>query len=109
MTQGPEARILRGAESPMPDDLQLTIPSHLARILREAVESGECPSLDAALAEALRSWTRRHDEAAEELAWIRAKIRASLADPDPDLSEEEVDQRLELMFERARRRADEAA
>lgn len=105
------AGILRLKEPDMPDlePLTLTIRPDHSQALREAVAEGEYSSIDDAVAEALATWQRRHEERAEELAWMRAKVQASLADPDPDLSEEEVDERLRRMFEQAERQADEAA
>lgn len=91
------------------DPITLTLPGDASRALRQAVADGEYGSIDDALADALARWGRRHEEREEELAWIRAKVSASLADPEPDLSEEEVDERLRLMFEAHDRRADEAA
>lgn len=89
----------------MSEDLPPAVPPDLVRLLEAAVEAGEYPSADAALA----VWARRHGDAAESLAWARARIKASLADPDPDLGEAQVDARLRSMFERAERDADEAA
>ena len=89
--------------------LTVTLPADLSRRLREAVAEGEYPSVDEALADALSAWANRHEDRADELAWVRAKLRASLADPDPDLSEEEVEARLRAMFRPAGREADAAA
>jgi Arc/MetJ-type ribon-helix-helix transcriptional regulator len=91
------------------EPLTVTIPADLATALRAAVEAGEYGSIDAALAEAIGAWSRRQEDMEEELAWVRAKTRASLADPDPDLTEGELDERLNLIFKRAGHRNDEAA
>ena len=93
----------------MSEDLHLAVPPDLLRLLRAATDAGDYTSVDAALADAVAIWARRREDAAEDLAWARARIKASLADPDPDLSEDEVDARLRMMFARAEQGADEAA
>ena len=91
------------------EPLTLTVPPDVAQWLRDAVSAGEYASVDDALADAVSTWSRREEEREDELAWIRAKVRASLADPDPDLSEEEVDERLRLIAVNLDHAADEAA
>ena len=93
----------------MSEDLPLTVPPDLARLLRAAAEDGEYPSADAALADALAVWARRHEDAAENLAWVKARIRRARLDPTPLLTEEDVDQRMDAFFAAVDKAADEAA
>ena len=91
------------------EPLHVTIPPDYAAALRDAVAAGEYASLDEALADALSAWSRREDEHEEELAWIKAKVRASIADPRPSLSLAEVRAHMDAVFARARSDGDEAA
>jgi antitoxin ParD1/3/4 len=91
------------------EPLTLTIPARFARAFRDAVAAGEYASPEAALADALENWTHRHEDAEEELAWMKARIQASLADPRPSLTMAEVRSYLDQVFERTRAADDAAA
>jgi antitoxin ParD1/3/4 len=80
------------------EKISITITSDMLRKIRESVESGEYASTSEVLRDAVRVWQRQRREDAERLAAIRARIRQSLDDPQPDLSMEEVDARLEALF-----------
>lgn len=94
------------------ETLTLTIPAELAAALREAVAANEYASPDEAVADALATWARRVEDREEELAWIRAKVRAAIHDPRPSLSLEQVDAHLDAFFrnvEESKSNADEVA
>ena len=93
------------------DDAVLTVTLNEidAARLRASVDAGEYPTVDAALADALDEWSRREERKAEELAWVRAKIHASIDDPRPSMSSDEVRAHLETVMENARKRRSEAA
>lgn len=92
------------------EPLSLTIPSPFANALRDAVAAGEYASLDEALADALATWSRREEEREEGLAEIRAMVGASMNDPRPTLSLDEVDAHLDAFFRNVEQsRNDEAA
>lgn len=91
------------------DPITLTLPGDASRALRQAVADGEYGSVDDALADALARWGRRHEEREEELAWIRAKVHASLLDPRPRLSMDEVRAHMDEVFKNARQQDDAAA
>lgn len=94
------------------ETISVSLPAELGLALREAVAKGEYPSVDDAAADALTTWARRHQDREEDLAWVKARIKASIIDPRPSLSGEEVDAYLEELFkadEAAERRSDEAA
>ena len=93
----------------MSEILTVTLPSELAAALRYAVIKGEYADVDAALADALTTWSRREEEAKEELAWTRAKVRASILDPRPSLTMNEVRAQLDEVFAQTRMNGDEAA
>ena len=93
----------------MSEEAHLVVPPALAALLRAAVEAGEYPSVDAALADALETWGRRHDRHSDDLAWLKARIERGRLDPSPHLTEAELDARLEAFFAAAAKAADEAA
>ena len=91
------------------ETLSVTIPIELADALRAAVGSGEFPTTDDALVDALTTWMRRQADRDDDLAWIRAKIRASIADPSPSLSAAQVRAYLKKVEARSRIDDDAAA
>lgn len=95
----------------MSDDgpLTVTLPAHQAEALRSAVASGEYACVGDALADALAAWAEREERRADDLLWMRAKINASLDDPSPSLTSEEVEAHLNAVFANSRARRNEAA
>lgn len=92
-----------------PDRITLALPADTSLALRQAVADGEYGSVEDAVADALSGWQRRHEDRAEELAWVKAKIRSSLLDPRPSLSMEQVRSHMDEVFRRAKRQDDAAA
>lgn len=93
----------------MSEGLRLTVPPDLAAFLEKAVAAGEFPSVDAALADALETWGRWHEQRAEDIAWLKARIERGRLDPTPHVTEAELDARLEAFLAAAAKAADEAA
>lgn len=91
------------------DALTLTLSPEQSRALRQAVEAGEFPSVDDALADALMLWRRRREDGEENLAWLKAGILRARLDPSPDLSEEELDARMQAFYAAAEKAADDEA
>ena len=91
------------------ESLSVTIPSELADALRDAASSGEFSTTQDALADALTIWARRHEDQEDDLAWVRAKIRASIADPRPSLSIAQVRAHMKKVSARSRTDDDAAA
>jgi len=83
------------------EKISVTITPDMLRLLRESVAAGEYASTSEALRDAVRVWQRQRIEDAQRLEGIRARIRRSLDDPRPSLSEEEVDAHLKEVFDRA--------
>jgi antitoxin ParD1/3/4 len=67
--------------------------------IRNGAASGVYASTSEVLRDAPRLWRHQRAEDAERLEVIRARIRRSLDDPRPSLSEDEVDTRLDRLFE----------
>lgn len=89
------------------EKISITLPPDMLQTIRDAVASGEYGSTSEALRDAVRTWHRQRLEDAERLAVLRARAQASLADPRPSLTTDEVDARLTTLFAAAG--ADDAA
>jgi antitoxin ParD1/3/4 len=85
----------------MVEKLRISLPPDLLRDVRESVESGELSLASEAMRDAIRNWKRTREEEAERLSVIRARIRRSLDDSRPNLTSEEVDERLAEVFAKA--------
>jgi antitoxin ParD1/3/4 len=85
------------------EKISVTMTPELMDLIRQSVEAGEYASASEALRDAVRVWKREREEHSERLAAIRARIDRSLADPRPDLSEDQVDAALESLFVRGRK------
>jgi antitoxin ParD1/3/4 len=80
------------------EKISITMTPEMLRLIRESVEAGEYASTSEVIRDAMRLWQRRREEHAEAIKSIKARIRRSLDDPRPDLTEEEADLALEEMF-----------
>ena len=80
------------------ENISVSITSGMLRALREGVESGEYASTSEAMRDAVRMWQRQRLENAERLAGIRDRIRGSVADPRPSLTEEQTDAHFQVLF-----------
>lgn len=76
------------------EKISVTMTPQMMRAIRESVAAGEFASTSEALRDAVRVWQRERNEQAERLTAIRARVRHSLDDPRPDLSGDDVDERL---------------
>ncbi len=83
------------------EKISITVTPEMLRTIRESVAAGEYASTSEVIRHAMRLWQRERDEHAERIAGIKARIRKSLDDPRPDLSEEEVDEAMEAFIVRA--------
>jgi antitoxin ParD1/3/4 len=82
------------------EKLSVTVTSAMARMIREKVEDGSFGSASEVIRAALRAFQREEKEHAERMASIMARVKASIEDPRPSLSMEEVDSRLRELFAR---------
>lgn len=73
------------------EKISVTMTPEMIQALKASVESGEYASTSEALRDAVRMWQRDRDEYAERIASIRARIQASIDDPRPSLSEDDVE------------------
>lgn len=80
------------------EKISITVTPEMLRLIRESVDAGEYASTSEVVRDAMRAWQREREERVERLNTIRARLRRSLDDPRPSLSEEEADAALEAMF-----------
>jgi antitoxin ParD1/3/4 len=80
------------------EKISITMTSDMLRAIRESVESGEYASTSEAMRDAVRVWQRQRLEDAERLAAIRARIRRSIDDPRPSLTEAKADAHFKTLF-----------
>lgn len=76
---------------PGAEKVSVTLTAEMVQAIRASVESGEYASGSEVVRDALRRWQGQRAEDAERLDGVRARIRRSLDDPRPSLSESEVD------------------
>ncbi|ESY70982.1 MULTISPECIES: type II toxin-antitoxin system ParD family antitoxin [Mesorhizobium] len=91
------------------EKLSVTVTPAMARMIREKVEDGSFGSASEVIRAALRALQREEEEHAERLASIRARVKASIEDTRPNLSAEEVRERLRKFADQHSSRADDSA
>jgi antitoxin ParD1/3/4 len=91
------------------EKLSVTVTPAMARMIREKVEDGSFGSASEVIRAALRAFGREEEEHAERMASIRARVKASIADTRPNLSGEEVRDRLRGFVAQYSSRADDSA
>jgi len=83
------------------EKISITVTPEMLRLIRESVDAGEYASTSEVIRDAMRLWQRRREEHAEAIKSIKARIRRSLDDPRPDLSEEELDAHMQEFMAKA--------
>ncbi|TJV39203.1 MAG: type II toxin-antitoxin system ParD family antitoxin [Mesorhizobium sp.] len=91
------------------EKLSVTVTPAMARMIREKVEDGSFGSASEVIRAALRAFQREEEEHAERMASIRARVKASIEDTRPNLSAEEVRERLRKFADQHSSRADDSA
>jgi antitoxin ParD1/3/4 len=84
------------------ETISVTLPADTVRAIREKVDSGAYASADEVVEEALRQLDEDAIESPETTAYMRERIRASLAEPGPDIPMEEVFDELERRLREGR-------
>jgi antitoxin ParD1/3/4 len=82
------------------EKISITLTAEMARMIREEVEKGRYASTSEAIRDALRLWQQRKEEHESRLESIRQRVEASINDPRPGLTSEEVRTRLYDLHER---------
>ena len=76
----------------MNEKLSITLPSEMVAAIKSRVDAGAYASTSEVLRAAMRVWLREEAEYEERITAIRARVKASLADPRPDISLQEMDE-----------------
>ena len=79
--------------------ITVRLPAEMLRTIDESIAAGEYPSSNELVGEALRLWQRQKMSDAAYLAEIEARIRRSIEDPRPSLTDEQVRDRLAALHE----------
>lgn len=79
----------------MNEKLTVTLPAETIDAINHQVEAGHYASASDVLRAAMGALAREEDEHANRIAEIRAEIAASIADPRPSLTADEVKERLD--------------
>ncbi len=80
------------------EKISITMTAEQLDAIRASVRAGEYASTSEALRHAVRLWQRQRAEDAQRLEAIRARVRRSIDDPRPSLSQAELDARLDALF-----------
>ncbi len=81
------------------EKISVTITAAMAKDIREKVESGAYASASEVVRAALRALKKDDEEHDERIASIKARIQASIDNPGPGYSSEEVFGRLRARLE----------
>lgn len=74
----------------MDSDRTITVSEETARLIREKLDDGSFASAADVVEAAMDALRREAEYRAEDLAWIKAEIKASIEDTGPGYSSEEV-------------------
>ncbi len=83
---------------PTTEKLSITLPTDMARMIREKVAQGAYASNSEVIREGLRMLQDAEALREQKLAWMREKIQESLDDPRPPVPADEVFDRLEAKY-----------
>ena len=84
------------------EKLSITLPTEMVDIINAEIETGAFASTSEVIRAAMRAWMRQEEEHKERIASIRARVQASLDDPRPVLSGEEMRAEIDALFEKHR-------
>lgn len=91
------------------EKLSITVTPAQARLIREKVSDGSFGSASEVIRAALRAFQREEEEHAERIASIKARIKASIEDPRPNLSSKQIRTHLRQIAEQYSRSVDDSA
>jgi antitoxin ParD1/3/4 len=80
------------------EKLSITLPTEMVNVIKAKVDAGAFASTSEVLRDAMRVWMKKEEEHQQRLASIRARVEASLNDPSPDLTGEEIDEWIDSLL-----------
>lgn len=83
----------------MVEKLSITLPTDMVHAIKDKVGAGHYASTSEVLREAMRTWLRQEEEHEIRIAAIQARIARSLNDARPSLSSDEVQGRLDALYD----------
>lgn len=87
----------------------ISVSAATADRIREQIAANGFASEDDVIHAALEALERQTKERADDLAWVKAQIKASIEDTRPGYSSEEISQHLRQLFERAEQQRHDSA
>lgn len=91
------------------EKLSITVTATQAKLIREKVEQGSFGSASEVIRAALRAFEREEEEHAERIASLKARIKASVEDPRPNLTSKQVRAQLRRLADQYSASADDSA
>jgi antitoxin ParD1/3/4 len=85
------------------EKISIALPPEMVSIVRHAVETGEYASSSEVVRDALRDWTQKRSLRQQGIDELRQVWRQALQDDAPNVSAEDVLDRLERKYQSLRR------
>jgi antitoxin ParD1/3/4 len=76
----------------MNQKLSITLPTDIIEAINHRIDAGTYSSASAVVEAAMQALAEQDDDHAARIASIRARVQASLDDPRPNLTAEEVEE-----------------
>lgn len=86
----------------MNQKLSITLPTEMVDAINARVEAGAYGSVSDVVQAAMQALAEQDEDYAARIASIRARVQASIDDPRPALTAEEVDANIDALFEKYR-------
>ena len=85
------------------EKISIALPPEMVSLVRQAVETGEYASSSEVVRDALRDWTQKRSLRQQGIDELRQVWRQALQDDAPNVSAEDVLDRLERKYQSLRR------
>lgn len=86
----------------MNQKLSITLPAEVIEAINYRVEAGTYASASEVVLAAMQALAEQDDDYEERIASIRARVKASIEDPRPRLTADQVRARIDALIERHR-------
>ena len=82
----------------MREKLSVSLPPEMVNAIKERVQSGSFASTSEVLRTAVRHWLKDEEEHEAWLAEVRARIDASINDPRPPITDQEMQAYIDQLY-----------